>query len=157
MDKRRNRKYNGNWNGQKKNGQGKEAEQKKNTFQFNHTLYEDLAAEKERLKAIQEIKGREVRCAKCGEIITDLASSIADKATGKPVHFDCVLNQIKETEPTGENEKIAYIGQGRFAVLFYENMRDQRHFTIKKIIEWEDREQTSEWRDELSGLYSQIK
>ena len=56
MDKRRNRKYNGNWNGQKKNGQGKEAEQKKNTFQFNHTLYDDPAAEKERLKAIQEIK-----------------------------------------------------------------------------------------------------
>ncbi|MCR4630048.1 MAG: hypothetical protein K5786_00275 [Treponema sp.] len=157
MDKRRNRKYNGNWNGQKKNAQGKDVEQKKNTFQFNHTLYEDPAAEKERIKAIQEVKNREVRCAKCGEIITDIASSIADKTTGKPVHFDCVLNQIKETEPTGENEKIAYIGQGRFAVLFYENMRDQRHFTIKKIIEWEDREQTSEWRDELSGLYSQIK
>ena len=156
MDKRRNRKYNGNWNGQKKNGQGKEAEQKKNTFQFNHTLYDDPAAEKERLKAIQEIKGREVRCAKCGEIITDLASSIADKATGKPVHFDCVLNQIKETEPTGENEKIAYIGQGRFGVLYFENPRDQRNFTIKKIIEWEDREEKPEWRNEISELYSKV-
>ncbi|MBR1640010.1 MAG: hypothetical protein IJ688_11550 [Treponema sp.] len=157
MDRRRNRKFNGNWNGQKKNAQAKESEQKKAGFQFNHTLYEDPAAEKERQKSIQDIKSREVRCAKCGELITDIASSIADRATGKPVHFDCVLNEIKETEPTNENEKIAYIGQGRFAVLHYDNMRDQRHFTIKKIIEWEDRDQTSEWRSELSGLYSQIK
>ena len=157
MDRRRNRKYNGNWNGQKKNGQGKESEAKKSGFQFNHTLYEDPEAEKERVKSIQEIKGRDVRCAMCGEPISDIASSIADKASGNPVHFDCVLNRLKETEPTGENEKIAYIGQGRFAVLYYENPRDQRHFNIKKIIEWEDRNQTSQWRSELSGLYSQIK
>ncbi|MCR4580455.1 MAG: hypothetical protein K5681_08915 [Treponema sp.] len=157
MDRRKNRKFNGNWNGQKRNEQGKESNSKKSGFQFNHTAYEDPAAEKERVKAIQELKGRQVRCAKCGEIITDLASSIADKTSGEPVHFDCVLNQIKETEPTGENDKIAYIGQGRFAVLHYDNIRDQRHFTIKKIIEWEDREQKSEWRSEMSGLYSQIK
>ena len=56
----------------------------------------------------------------------------------------------------GENEKVAYIGQGRFAVLHYENIRDQRHFTIKKIIEWESREEQSQWREELSGLYSKI-
>jgi len=157
MDRRKNRKFNGNWNGQKRNEQNKESAAKKSGFQFNRNQYEDPAAEKERQKAIQDIKAREIRCAKCGEIITDLASSIADKSTGKPVHFDCVLNQIKESEPTGENDKIAYIGQGRFAVLHYDNIRDQRHFTIKKIIEWEDREQTSEWRSELSGLYSQIK
>lgn len=157
MDRRRNRRYNGNWNGQKKGGQSRESESKKSGFHFNHTLYEDPAAEKERQKSIQEIRERDVRCAKCGEIITDIASSIADKATGKPVHFECVIEQLRQSEPTGENEKIAYIGQGRFAVLHYENMRDQRHFTIKKIIEWEDRDQKSEWRTELSGLYSQIK
>ena len=54
-------------------------------------------------------------------------------------------------------EKIAYIGQGRFGVLYYENPRDQRKFTIKKIIEWEDREKNSDWRDELSGLYSKVE
>ena len=157
MDKRRNKKFNGNWNGQKKNAQGKESEQKKSGFQFNHTLYEDPAAERDRIKSIQELKTREVRCAKCGEVITDIASSIADKVTGEPVHFDCVINQIKESEPCGENDKIAYIGQGRFAVLHYDNMRDQRHFTIKKVIEWEDRDKPAQWRAEVSGLYSQIK
>ena len=95
-------------------------------------------------------------CQYCGQSVNEIASSFIDSSSNKPVHFDCVLNQVKESEPTGENEKVAYIGQGRFAVLQYENIRDQRHFTIKKIIEWESREQQSEWRDELSGLYSKI-
>ena len=154
MDKRRNRKHSNNWNNQKRSEQQRENKQK--TFVFNRALYEDQEAERERNTAIQNVKAREVICPKCGQPITDIASAIADKATGAPLHFDCVLNQVKQSEPTGENEKVAYIGQGRFAVLQYENIRDQRHFTIKKIIEWENREQQSEWRNELSGLYSKI-
>ena len=154
MDKRRNRKHSNNWNNQKRSEQQRENKQK--TFVFNRALYEDQEAERERNTAIQNVKAREVICPKCGQPITDIASAIADKATGAPLHFDGVLNQVKQSEPTGENEKVAYIGQGRFAVLQYENIRDQRHFTIKKIIEWENREQQSEWRNELSGLYSKI-
>ncbi len=153
MDRRRNRKHSNNWNNQKKTEQPRE---NKKVFQFNRSLYEDQEAEHQRVKAIADIKAREVICPKCGQPITDIASAIADKTTGEPMHFDCVLEQIKQSEPTGENEKIAYIGQGRFAVLYYENIRDQRHFTIKKIIEWESREQQSQWREELSGLYSKI-
>ena len=154
MDKRRNRKHSNNWNNQKRAEQQRENKQK--SFVFNRALYEDQEAERERNTAIQNVKAREIICPKCGQPITDIASAIADKATGAPLHFDCVLNQVKQSEPTGENEKVAYIGQGRFAVLQYENIRDQRHFTIKKIIEWENREQQSEWRSELSGLYSKI-
>ena len=67
-----------------------------------------------------------------------------------------INGQYQLTNIGVSNEKIAYIGQGRFGVLYFENPRDQRKFTIKKIIEWEDREKKSEWREELSGLYSQI-
>ena len=137
MDRRRNRKHSGNWNNQKRNDQSRERENKQKSFQFNKALYEDHDAERQRVAAIQNVKSREIICPKCGQPITDIDSAIADKSTG-------------------ENEKVAYIGQGRFAVLQYENIRDQRHFTIKKIIEWESREQQSEWRDELSGLYSKI-
>ena len=154
MDRRRNRKHSNNWNNQKRAEQSRENKQK--TFQFNRALYEDQEAERQRLAAIQDVKAREVLCPKCGQPITEIASAIADKTSGEPIHFDCALNEVKQTEPTGENEKIAYIGQGRFAVLAYENIRDQRHFTIKKIIEWESREQQSQWRGELSGLYSKI-
>ena len=154
MDRRRNRKHSNNWNNQKRNDQPRENKQK--AFQFNKNLYEDHEAEKQRIAAIQNVKAREVICPKCGQPITDIASAIADKSTGQPLHFDCVLNQVKESEPTGENEKVAYIGQGRFAVLHYENIRDQRHFTIKKIIDWEDKDKKSEWREEIGSLYSQV-
>ena len=162
MDKRRNRKRS-NWNNQR-NQQGKNQNQNQNSeqkqkkvFQFNQTAYENEEAKLERLKAIQELKAREVICAKCGQPITEIASSLCDKKTGEPIHFECALNEVQAGETLGENEKIAYIGQGRFGVLYYENPRDQRKFTIKKIIEWEDREKTSEWRDELSGLYSKVE
>ena len=67
------------------------------------------------------------------------------------------LRKLSETEKCGQNEKICYIGQGRFGILYFENPRDQRHFEIRKIIEWESREQTRQWRDEMSGLYSQVE
>ena len=163
MDKnRRNKKYS-NWNNQKNNSQqnnrnnnNNNNEQGKKTFQFNHTLYEDEASRRERQRAIQEIKAREVICPKCGQQISDVASAIQDKTSGKPVHFECVLSEIEKNENVGPNEKIAYIGQGRFGLLYYENIRDQRHFTIKKIIEWEDKEKKSEWREEIGSLYSQV-
>lgn len=165
MDKRRNRKFN-NWNNQNKNEQQQKNNQQKNnqqknvvqqkTFQFNPARYEDDAANRERNKAIQELKERTVKCPICGEPITDLASCLTDKKSGEPAHFDCILNQVSNEEKLGENEKIAYIGQGRFGILYYENIRDQRHFTIKKVIEWEERDKKPEWREEISGLYSQI-
>ena len=165
MDRRRNKKRS-NWNNQKNNQQGKNQNQSQNqsqnqnqnqTFQFNHTIYENEETKRERQKAIQEVKAREVICPKCGEPITDIASSLSDRKTGEPVHFDCALHEVEAGEQLGEKEKVAYIGQGRFGVLYFENPRDQRKFTIKKIIEWEDREKTSQWRDELSGLYSKVE
>ncbi len=160
MERRKNKKYSNNWNNQKKSEQNK-AEQyrelnNKKDFHLKKAVYEDSEAEKKIQQAIKEIKSREVICPKCGQPITDISSAITDKESGKPAHFDCILNQVKQTEQVGENEKIAYIGQGRFAVIYYENPRDQRHFTIKKIIEWEERDKKPEWRSELSGLYSQI-
>ena len=165
MDKRRNKKRS-NWNGQKNNqlknqnqnqNQNNSEQKQKKVFQFNHTTYENEESKRERQKAIQEIKTREIICAKCGQPITELASSLCDKKSGDPIHFECALHEVEAGETLGEKEKVAYIGQGRFGVLYFENPRDQRKFTIKKIIEWEDREKTSEWRDELSGLYSKVE
>jgi len=164
MDKnRRNKKYS-NWNNNQKNNNQKNNNQKnektnevkQKSFQFNHTNYEDENARKERQRVIQEIKSREIICPKCGQVILDVASAMADKTSGAPVHFECVLAEVEKGENLQQNEKIAYIGQGRFGVLYYENIRDQKHFQIKKIIEWEDKEKSSEWREELSSVYSKI-
>ena len=171
MDKRHSKKHS-NWNNQKGNSQknnnqqqpaknpnqnqSQTVENKNKGFQFNHTVYENEETKREKQKAIQEVKAREITCPKCGNLITDVASAFADKNTGAPVHFECVLKEIEASEKLNENEKIAYIGQGRFGILYYENPRDARKFTIKKIIEWENKENKNEWREELSGLYSHI-
>lgn len=106
--------------------------------------------------AIQEFKQKQIICARCGEPISDVISALADRETGNPVHFDCVLDYLRETEHIKENESITYIGQGRFAVVVFENPHDLRYFTIVRVIEWEPRDKQYEWRTQIAGLYSQI-
>ncbi len=96
-------------------------------------------------------------CARCGQPIEDVTSALADKATGTPVHFDCVLSFLTAAESLGQNEKIVYVGQGRFAVMLFENPVDTRKFKIVRMIEWESRESRAEWRGEIAGLFSQVK
>ncbi|MCQ2587461.1 MAG: hypothetical protein MJ174_05035 [Treponema sp.] len=156
MDKnRKNRKFS-NWNNQKKENKNNE-NNKQRSFQFNHNNYENDNDLKEKQKAIQEIKARQIVCPKCNQPITDIASAFRDKNSEAPIHFECAMEEVSKNEKLNQNEKIAYIGQGRFGILYYENPRDQKHFKIKKIIEWEEREQKSPWRDELSELYSKVK
>lgn len=95
-------------------------------------------------------------CARCGEPIQDLAAALADKSTGNPVHFDCVLQFLRDAEKIGDNENLLYIGQGRFAVVTYDDPADKRKFTIVRQIEWEGRDARAEWRSEIAGHYSQV-
>jgi len=73
------------------------------------------------------------------------------------VHFDCVLQFLQNTENLDPNEKITYIGQGRFGVVHFENPHDLRKFTIIRIIEWEERDKKYPWRAEIASLYSQVQ
>lgn len=159
MDRnRRNKKYS-NWNNQNKNNnqqQKNNHEIKENKQNIQNSNYEDDASIKEKQQAILDFKNKQVVCAKCGQVITELASALSDKSTGNPIHFECALSEVEKSESLGQNEKIAYIGQGRFGVISYENPRDQRHFTIKKIIEWEDRDSKAQWRNEISELFSKV-
>ena len=111
----------------------------------------------EKQNAIRAFKENLVTCEICGEVITDIANAITNKGSGNPVHFDCVLNKLSKTEKISQNEKLAYIGQGRFAVLYFENPHEKK-FTIRKVIEWEPREaERGEWRKKMAGLFSQVK
>ncbi|MBQ1949685.1 MAG: hypothetical protein II367_05975 [Treponema sp.] len=165
MEKNRRGRRHHNWNDSKNSNGGKNRNSNQNfdslirpqQSKFRFVAHENVEAQQKRENAIKELKTREIICPKCGEKITDMASAIADKATGKPVHFECIMKMLAETEKLGQNEKIAYIGQGRFAILYYENIRDQKHFQIKKTIELEDRDNRAEWRTEMSGLYSQVE
>lgn len=162
MEKRHGRNRRRNWNDQKKNNNNprnnnNQGESQKNTPKFKFVPHENAESVAKKAKAIQEFKARENICPICNQQIADMASAITDKSSGKPVHFECVMEKLSGTEKVGQNEKICYIGQGRFGILYFENPRDQRHFTIKKIIEWEEKDKKAEWRDEMSGLYSQVE
>ena len=96
-------------------------------------------------------------CPYCGEPIKDITVAVASKETGEPAHFDCVLKLLEESEPRAENEKIIYIGQGNFAVVFFENPHNPKKFKISRLIEWEDKKQKLEWRMSILDYYDLSK
>ena len=109
--------------------------------------------------ALRDFRTAERTCPVCGRPISaeDMDCAVSDRKTGGPAHFDCVLKQVGEGASTGRNEKITYIGQGKFAVLYFENPGDLRHFSIRRTIEWESRDSRQPWRGEMAGLFSQTR
>lgn len=105
---------------------------------------------------IRELKQKQYTCCKCGKPITDIISALADKKTDEPIHFDCVLEILNTEEKLQTNEKITYIGQGRFAVVYFPNIHDSRNFNIVRVIEWEAKDKKYSWRTELSEAFSQV-
>ena len=93
-------------------------------------------------------------CPYCGKPIRDLAMALTDKASGAAVHFDCVIARLAENETLARGDAVTYIGGGRFGVVHFNNPNDTRGFTIKKIVEWEDKENRSDWRKSLADHYS---
>ncbi len=155
-DRRRGR--NNSWNNQKKNNQKETASQKqKEQKQYpTHKISAQEIAESE--SAIREFKARTSLCEICNQPILELASAMANKGSGNPVHFDCIVKKLSENERLSEKDRMTYIGNGKFAVLHFENPHDMRHFSIVKEIEWERNEENrSPWREEMAGLYSQVK
>jgi len=93
-------------------------------------------------------------CKWCGKQITDITTAISDKESGLPVHFDCVIERIAGIEKLEANDRICYIGGGRFGIVQYKNPPDTRDFTIKKIFEWEIKENSNAWRRPISEYFS---
>jgi hypothetical protein len=93
-------------------------------------------------------------CAWCNKAIKDISAAISDPDSGKPVHFDCVINRIIENEILESGDMVSYIGGGRFGIIHFNNPPDTRDFMIKKIFEWENKENRSEWRVTISDHFS---
>lgn len=103
-------------------------------------------------------------CPWCGKPIRDISSAIADKDSGVPVHFDCVISRIAFGEKLEKGEAVTYIGGGRFGVVSFgashpntkesHDKTSSRNFTIKKIIEWEDKDKRADWRSVICDHYS---
>jgi hypothetical protein len=93
-------------------------------------------------------------CPYCGRPIKDISSAISDKNSGEPVHFDCIIARIAEGEVLDQGDMVTYIGGGRFGIVHFSNPHNSQGFTIKKILEWEDKENRAEWRRSVSDHYS---
>jgi hypothetical protein len=100
-------------------------------------------------------------CPWCGKPIKDIASAMTDKDSGVPVHFDCVLARLAQGENFERGEAIAYIGGGRFAVVCFNSRSEfsgrgaeHRKFSIKKIFEWENKDNRAAWRSAVCDHYS---
>ncbi|WP_024469528.1 hypothetical protein [Treponema pedis] len=105
---------------------------------------------------IKKIEYPEFICTKCGKHIEDLSAAIADKESGQPVHFDCVMEFLKKAEDLKQNEEVIYIGNGNFAVAYFENPKLRKNFKIIKLIEWEDKNKIYSWKAELADLASKV-
>jgi hypothetical protein len=93
----------------------------------------------------------EIICSLCGKPITDLASAICDREGDAVFHFDCIAAKLKEREALGAGDSLTYIGGGRFGVVHHDS---SKKFTIKKIIEWDIREERVSWRKLVADYYS---
>jgi hypothetical protein len=97
----------------------------------------------------------DLKCIRCGLQITDPNEALVDRTTGEPVHFDCVLAELTAAEKPENGDVLSYIGGGRFGIVHFNDGRgDNPNFTIKKIFEWENKEQKAEWRDVIASHYS---
>ncbi|OJF76046.1 MAG: hypothetical protein BKP49_09550 [Treponema sp. CETP13] len=142
-------------NNSKRNGANlkKNFDKKKKNNQKNYVLTEQDKADNEAIKALRLNKPE---CPMCHEPILEIATCLADPKTGKPVHFDCVLKKITKEQNLLENEKIIYLGKGRFGVVVFENPKDLKHFQIIREVEWETKDTKADWRNEIASIYSQV-
>ncbi|MDR0377000.1 MAG: hypothetical protein LBH70_04315 [Spirochaetaceae bacterium] len=93
-------------------------------------------------------------CSMCGKPIKDITSAVADRLTGAPAHFDCIVSQISKSETIEKGDTVTYIGGGRFGVVHFTNPHDTRNFKVKKIIEWEDKGNRADWRQTVADHFS---
>ncbi|MDR3312608.1 MAG: hypothetical protein LBS64_05700 [Spirochaetaceae bacterium] len=110
----------------------------------------------ENREAIRMFKQAVHTCPRCGQAIQDIPSAFTDRNSGEPIHFECAMEILQQEERCREGEKIIYIGQGKFALVYFENPEDPRHFSIRREITWERSEQRIPWRTEIAGLFSQV-
>ena len=94
-------------------------------------------------------------CARCGKPIADLHAALTDR-NGGVVHFDCVMAELTERESLETGDALSYIGGGRFGIVRFDNpgRGEAGRFTIKKILEWEDKENRADWRGTVADHYS---
>jgi len=85
---------------------------------------------------------------------------VRDRASGEAVHFDCMAARVGERERPDKGESVVYLGGGRFGIVRFGVLVEKRGggqkrgFSIKRIIEMEDRGERPAWRGEVADHFS---
>ncbi len=79
-------------------------------------------------------------CPLCNKPIHNLSTSINHRETGKKVHFDCMLRELKKEYHLNPNEEIYYIGSGRFGIVEKVKKGKNTEIIIKRRIQYEERD-----------------
>lgn len=131
-------------------------EQKKKADKFRYDKTQGVIYERPKWTPVKAPAGPlpSPDCPICGKPIKDIGSAVTEKNSGEPAHFDCIIAKIAEQETLGPGDRIAYIGGGRFGVIHFNSPQDTRNFNIKKIFEWEDKENRAGWRRGIADYFS---
>lgn len=110
------------------------------------------AADQNRSDEKREIK----TCPLCGKPVYDLATALsANKETGEPAHFDCVLERVAAAEGISSHERLVYLGAGNFGVIEFKD-KSENAFVVKRRIAWEGEGEKRDWRKSLSSRISNL-
>lgn len=90
------------------------------------------------------------QCPYCGQNVRDILTAIALKEGEAPAHFDCVLKKLAADETLRPKEKICYLGNGSFGIVWFKNPSDTKNFTIRKRIQVEPEKLEIPWRKAVS-------
>lgn len=88
-------------------------------------------------------------CPICEQNIRDVLTAIIVSSDGTAAHFDCVVRKITADEELGPREKICYLGGGEFGIVHFKS-QDQRRFSVRKRIKFEEKEHIPDWHREIS-------
>lgn len=62
------------------------------------------------------------------------------------------MKKIEETEEMSSNEKVCYLGKGSFGIIRMQKITGSIPFLIRKRIQYENFEETPDWRKELDKV-----
>ena len=95
--------------------------------------------------------GKDVpKCPYCGQNVRDILTAIASEDGEAPTHFDCVIKKISDEESLQPKEKVCYLGNGSFGIVYFKNPSDPKQFIIRRRIQIEAEKKEITWRNAVS-------
>ena len=93
----------------------------------------------------------ELSCVICEKSIRNVHAAMSFQ--GNVIHFDCAIEKIQREEPLKPDERICYLGAGAFGIVTF-RQGNQGKFTVKKRIQFEEKDQKAEWRKAIGKIVS---